>query len=271
MVNNVMASSIYVYLLVSIYQKMEWGFKGQGVITVNRLWELGKSLIFSVTISVMLPRSLFVGLFSLLRARRISAFDGIDDGGFDGEAFLRVGQIAHRLFVILDHSHLLIENVNVVFLGSVFPPHLQPGSRIFILKECYIASGISQNRTVKPVIPRVFVDHEEFEFVRSEAISSEFLLEDLQLFSLDLTKTSAGRVEGQHRHASAVREFFAGGGVPPFGRLGAGLRLGGVVVVVAKNAADEGRKEEGGDEEEEKPVTVSHIWTTTTKPQGRRR
>ena len=125
MVNNVMASSIYVYLLVSIYQKMEWGFKGQGVITVNRLWELGKSLIFSVTISVMLPRSLFVGLFSLLRARRISAFDGIDDGGFDGEAFLRVGQIAHRLFVILDHSHLLIENVNVVFLGSVFPPHLQ--------------------------------------------------------------------------------------------------------------------------------------------------
>lgn len=57
MVNNVMASSIYVYLLVSIYQKMEWGFKGQGVITVNRLWELGQSLIFSVTISVMLPRS----------------------------------------------------------------------------------------------------------------------------------------------------------------------------------------------------------------------
>jgi len=207
-----------------------------------------------------------------LRAFHISAFYGVDDGGFDGETFFRVGQIAHRLFVILDHSSLVVENVHVVLLGSVFIPHFQPFGRIFILEGCYIAGGAAQNRLVKPVIPSVFVDNEEFQFVRSEAISSEFLFEDLQLFGLDLTEASAGRVERQHRHAAPVREFLAGGGVSPCGRLGAGLRLGGgvmafmafmtvmaVMAFMAANAADEGGKEEGGDEEEKEPVTVLRI------------
>jgi len=201
-----------------------------------------------------------------LRAFHISAFYGVDDGGFDGETFFRVGQIAHRLFVILDHSSFVVENVNVVLLGSVFIPYFQPFCRIFILEGCNIAGGTAQNRLVKPVIPSVFVDNEEFQFVRSEAISSEFLFEDLQLFGLDLTEASAGRVERQHRHAAPVREFLAGGGVSPCGRLGAGLRLGGgvmafmtVMTVMAANAADEGGKEEGGDEEEKEPVTVLRI------------
>jgi len=98
------------------------------------------------------------------------------------------------------------------------------------------------------------IHNQEFDFVRPIAFGSELRFKGIQLPGLGLTKSSAGRIERQHRRATRTREFESG-------FVGPCLRFGANLWFLRIDADDEERgEEERGKKKEEEAIAIFCIW-----------